>query len=272
MEIRIYISRPAQLAELLRSEFDPELFSHCAYVKFLWHSRQKYWISHFATTWDNFWYRKWIEREEIKRKWGNVESEYISFSSLSHSISSFSLHFLILSPYPPFLIFSSFSHSLPICSKPGCQDATSCATLVCPNQSFRPPSWSSLPKVVDCLFVSPRHDGDGLVELEVTVNLLSPGVVIAMVALIPWACLMPSWGGLVVPLRLFLVILTLDVIPRPLLSRSSCTMSCHWAHRPVREKVQKGKTKHSPLLTYSSHLVTFLCETKRWQNSKYMMK
>ena len=40
------------------------------------------------------WYRKWIEREEIKRKWGNVESE-------SLSISSFSLYFFTL---------SSFSH------------------------------------------------------------------------------------------------------------------------------------------------------------------
>ena len=144
--------------------------------------------------------------------------------------------------------------------------------VVCPNQSFRPPSWSSLPKVVDCLFVSPRHDGGGLVDLEVTVNLMSPRVVIAFVALIPWACIITTWGGLVVPLRLFLVILTLDVIPRPLLSRSSCTMSCHWAHRPVREKVQKGKTKHSPLLTYSSHLEIFLCETKRWPNSKYLMR
>ena len=30
----IYHDRPAQLEELSRSEFDPELFSHCAYVKF----------------------------------------------------------------------------------------------------------------------------------------------------------------------------------------------------------------------------------------------
>ena len=34
-------NRPAQLAELSHSKFDPELFSHCAYVNFLWHSRQK---------------------------------------------------------------------------------------------------------------------------------------------------------------------------------------------------------------------------------------
>ena len=35
-------ARPIQLAELPRSEFDPELFSHSAYVKhFLWHSRQE---------------------------------------------------------------------------------------------------------------------------------------------------------------------------------------------------------------------------------------
>ena len=45
----------------------------------------------FVTKWDKFWYGKWIGREDIKREWGNVESE-------SLSISSFSLHFLILSP------------------------------------------------------------------------------------------------------------------------------------------------------------------------------
>ena len=37
---------------------------------FLWHSRQKCPIWNFATKWDNFWSRKWIEREEITRKWG----------------------------------------------------------------------------------------------------------------------------------------------------------------------------------------------------------
>ena len=41
MEIRIYISRPAQLAELLRSEFDPELFSHSAYAQFFCDIRDK---------------------------------------------------------------------------------------------------------------------------------------------------------------------------------------------------------------------------------------
>ena len=34
-------TRPSQLAELPRREFDPELFPHSAYVQFLWHSRQK---------------------------------------------------------------------------------------------------------------------------------------------------------------------------------------------------------------------------------------
>ena len=33
--------RPAQLAELSRSEFDPELFSHIAYIKFLCDIRDK---------------------------------------------------------------------------------------------------------------------------------------------------------------------------------------------------------------------------------------
>ena len=62
-------------------------------------------------------YRKWIEMKEIKRKGGNVESE-------SLSISSISLHFLILSPFPlHFLILSIFL-------QPGCQAATICATLI----------------------------------------------------------------------------------------------------------------------------------------------
>ena len=42
-----------------------------------------------------------------------------------------SFHFLIFSPFPPSLsISSSFSHSLSIFSKPGCQAATSCSTLL----------------------------------------------------------------------------------------------------------------------------------------------
>ena len=43
------------------------------------------------------WYRKSTEREEIKRKWGNLESEFLSTSSFSLHflfIFSFSLHFL----------------------------------------------------------------------------------------------------------------------------------------------------------------------------------
>ena len=54
----------------------------------------------------------WTEREEIKRKWGNVESK-------SLSISSFSLHFLF---------FFSLSLS-PFSRSQACQAATSCATL-----------------------------------------------------------------------------------------------------------------------------------------------
>ena len=50
-------------------------------LSFLWHSRQKCRIYHFATKCDKFLYRKWIEREEIKREWGNVEKEYLSISS-----------------------------------------------------------------------------------------------------------------------------------------------------------------------------------------------
>ena len=57
------------------------------------------------------------------------------------SISSFSLHFLILCPFPHSLsissqfphfpsISSSFPHSLSISSQPGCKAATDCATLI----------------------------------------------------------------------------------------------------------------------------------------------
>ena len=52
---------------------------------------------HFAAKYYNFWYRKSTEREEIKRKWGNLESEFLSTSSFSLHflfIFSFSLHFL----------------------------------------------------------------------------------------------------------------------------------------------------------------------------------
>ena len=122
----------------------------------------------------------------------------VNLSPFPHSLSlsSFSLHFLILSPFPHSLSISSFSlhillfsfslHFLILSPFARSQDATSCATLVCPNQGFRPPSWSSLPKVVNGLFVSPRPDGGGLVDqtlVEVTVNLMSPGVVIALVAM-----------------------------------------------------------------------------------------
>ena len=60
----------------------------------------------FVTKYDKFWYRKWIGREDIKREWGNVESESLSISSLS-------LQFFIPSPFPhSFSISSSLSHSL----------------------------------------------------------------------------------------------------------------------------------------------------------------
>ena len=64
----------------------------------------------YFTFCDKFWYRKWIEGEEIKREWENLESESLSISSfslLSHSLSifSFSLHILFISScsllFPP---------------------------------------------------------------------------------------------------------------------------------------------------------------------------
>ena len=100
------VPRPSQLAELFRSEIDPELFSHSVYIKF---------FATFATkvpylTFCNK--MKLIERDKIKRKWENVESESLSISSYSlHfiSISSFSLHFLF--------IFSFSLHFLAACHK-----------------------------------------------------------------------------------------------------------------------------------------------------------
>ena len=53
------IHKPSQQVELSRSEFDPKLFSHSAYVKFLIFCDK---MRQF------FLYRKWIEREEIQRK------------------------------------------------------------------------------------------------------------------------------------------------------------------------------------------------------------
>ena len=77
--------------------------------------------------WVKFRYRRWIER-----KWGNVQSETLSISShFSHSLS----------------ISTSFSHSLSIFSQPGCQAATSCATLN-PLGLFRAENIYSL-----CLFI-----------------------------------------------------------------------------------------------------------------------
>ena len=62
--------RPAQLAELPRSEFDPELFPHSAYVKFFCDIRDISAV--FNILRQNmafFLYRKWIDREEIKKIW-----------------------------------------------------------------------------------------------------------------------------------------------------------------------------------------------------------
>ena len=68
-----------------------------AHVKLFVTFATKVCLWHFATKYYNFWYRKSTEREEIKRKWGNLESEFLSTSSFSLHflfIFSFSLHFL----------------------------------------------------------------------------------------------------------------------------------------------------------------------------------
>ena len=42
----------------------------------------------YLTFCDNVWYRKWIERGEIKRKWGNEESEISPFFHSLHFLTS----------------------------------------------------------------------------------------------------------------------------------------------------------------------------------------
>ena len=64
----ILLCTPPQLAELSRSEFDQKSFSHSAYDTFFVTFTTTMPYSTFCKKWDNFWYRKWIEREEIKRK------------------------------------------------------------------------------------------------------------------------------------------------------------------------------------------------------------
>ena len=102
-------SRPSQLAELSRSKFDPQLFSHGAYVKF---------FVTFATKMSYLTFCKKMRQfliYEMNREGGNKEKirkcrEWISFLFLI--LSPFPLNFLILSPLPlHFLILSPFSHS-----------------------------------------------------------------------------------------------------------------------------------------------------------------
>ena len=102
------------LRSFLAANLTQNYFLIARMLSFLWQSWQKWHIQHFATKWDHFWYRKWIEREEIKRKWGNVESE-------SLSITSFSLHF--------FFIFSFSLHFL-AARVPGCHYLCNPASLI----------------------------------------------------------------------------------------------------------------------------------------------
>ena len=96
LQIRNGYLRPAQLAELPRSEFDPELFSHSAYVKFfcdksaVFHTLQQK-LTIFESE------REGGNEEKIRkcREW--ISLHFLSSSSFSlHflSIFSFSLHFL----------------------------------------------------------------------------------------------------------------------------------------------------------------------------------
>ena len=108
-------TRPAQLADLLCSDFDPELFPHTAYVKlFVTYTTKVPYLIFCDKMWQ-------IEKTRECR-----ERTSLHFLILS----PFLFHFLIISPFPHSLsISSSFSHSRSIFSQPGCQAATSCATL-----------------------------------------------------------------------------------------------------------------------------------------------
>ena len=64
----ILFDRPAQLAELARSEFDPELFSRSAYVNFFVTFATKVPYLIFCDKIRHFFIRKWREREDIERK------------------------------------------------------------------------------------------------------------------------------------------------------------------------------------------------------------
>ena len=101
--------RPAQLAELPRSKFDPELFPHSAYVKiFVTFATKVPYFNILRQKVTNF-------DAEMEREGGNGERmrkwrESFSFSFLI--LSPFPLHFLILSPFPlHFLILSPFPRS-----------------------------------------------------------------------------------------------------------------------------------------------------------------
>ena len=96
-------SRPSQLAELFCREFDPELFSHSAYVKFLLTFATKVPYLIFCDKMRQFFI------QERDKEGGNKKK----MRKFPHALS----------------ISSSFSHSLSIFSQPGCQGATICATL-----------------------------------------------------------------------------------------------------------------------------------------------
>ena len=93
------LDRPAQIAELPRSKFDPELFPHSAYVEI---------FVTFATKvpYLTFCNKMWrILMKEMERGGGNGER-------MRKCRESISPHFLIFSPFPPhFLILSPFPRS-----------------------------------------------------------------------------------------------------------------------------------------------------------------
>ena len=77
---------PHNLRSFLAANSIQNYFLIARILSFWWHSRQKCRIWYFATKCYNFWYMKWKKREELKRKWVNVESEFVSSTALAQKM------------------------------------------------------------------------------------------------------------------------------------------------------------------------------------------
>ena len=114
------------------TEFDPELFSHRAYVKFFYDVCDK------SAVFDILRPNETIFDMEMEREGGNREK-------MRKCRESISLHFLIFSPIPPhFLILSPFPlRFLFISSQPGCKASFVLFVCLLRNvQACKKPDWN----------------------------------------------------------------------------------------------------------------------------------